>query len=223
MLSVVIPSLNEGPALGELVAQLQSEEGVGEIIVVEGGEAGSLDTASLFNLRLLRAEKVGRAVQMNQGAAAASLPAICFVHADNRPPTGFAGMVQQALKEAKWGRFDIRIDHALLRFRLIEAMINLRSRFTRLATGDQGIFVDRKWFEQQGRFLELPLMEDVEFSKRVGRAAPPALIRQPMRTSARRWLHGGTVRTIFLMWKIRFLYWRGTDPAKLAKMYRHAR
>lgn len=227
MLSVVIPALEEGATLDALVERLLGESGVAEVVVVEasaedtGRSACSGDSDS--RLRWLSAVSTGRAAQMNQGAEACRQAAICFLHADSIPPDGFVSLIQNALEKSLWGRFDIRLDHPARRYRLIETMINLRSRATSISTGDQGIFVDRAFFESLGGFARIPLMEDIEFSRRAARRERPALITNRLLTSARRWERHGTVRTILLMWKLRYLYWRGTDPVTLAKMYRNAR
>jgi len=231
MLSVVIPALDEGPGLDALVTWLLREPGIGEVVVVEAGVAREpADSRSVCpppdsspRLLWMRARRTGRAAQMNQGADRCKCSAICFLHADSRPPAGFASLIEVALDTTPWGRFDIRLDHPALRFRVIENMINLRSRATCLGTGDQGIFVQREFFRKLDGFAEIELMEDIEFSKRAARHARPALIRNRLATSVRRWQKFGTVQTILLMWKLRFMYWRGTDPSILAKMYRDAR
>lgn len=231
MLSVVIPALDEGPGLDALVAWLLREPGIGEVVVVEAGVVGEqADLRSACRsadacprLFWIPASRNGRAAQMNQGADRCKCSGICFLHADSRPPAGFAAMIENALDTTSWGRFDIRLDHPALRYRVIESMINLRSRATCLGTGDQGIFVQREFFRKLGGFADIALMEDIEFSKRAARHARPALIRNRLVTSVRRWQKFGTAKTILLMWKLRFMYWRGTDPGILAKMYRDAR
>jgi class 3 adenylate cyclase len=136
--------------------------------------------------------------------------------------------VRQALDSgAHWGRFDVRIvgdgggDSAM--FPVIAALMNLRSRLSGIATGDQAIFVRRALFEQLGGYAEQPLMEDVELCRRLKAlpaAGAPACLRERVATSGRRWLSHGVWRTIVLMWRLRWRYWRGASPEQLARLYR---
>jgi rSAM/selenodomain-associated transferase 2 len=163
----------------------------------------------------------GRALQMNAGAAAARSDILLFLHADCVLPE-FADhvIVDRLNRERKsWGRFDIAIAgrHPLLR--IIASLMNARSRLTGIATGDQGIFVTRTLFEAAGRFPEIALMEDVALSKRLKRFSAPLCLRHRIRASGRRWERHGVLRTVILMWRLRFAYWRGADPDKLALRY----
>jgi GT2 family glycosyltransferase len=104
--------------------------------------------------------------------------------------------------------------------RVIAAMMNLRSRWSGIATGDQAMFVSRAVFESVGGFARQPLMEDIELSKRLRRVSRPACIRPCVITSGRRWETHGVWRTMLLMWRLRWQYWRGVPAAQLAKAYR---
>ena len=155
---------------------------------------------------------------MNTGARAAQAEALLFLHADTRLPPDADRAVLAALERSSWGRFDVRIEggHALLS--MVALAMNLRSRLTGIATGDQAIFVRREAF---GGFPEIPLMEDVAFSAAMqGR---PACLRQKVLTSGRRWERDGVVRTILLMWWLRLLYWLGVPPERLARHYAERR
>lgn len=202
--------------------------GIGEILFVDASD----DAASLAVLQTIesggvagvtRAEVRGRAKQMNQGARDSRGGTLVFLHCDTLPPRSMQPAIEQVLSRHDWGRFDLRLDAPGWRFRVIETMINLRSRLTRIATGDQAIFARRDFFLAAGCFADIPLMEDIEFSRRIGRRSPPGLVREPVLTSARRWIVHGTVRTILLMWKLRLLYRFGVSPERLAQQYRTAR
>jgi rSAM/selenodomain-associated transferase 2 len=149
---------------------------------------------------------------MNAGAHHAAGDVLLFLHADTRLPPNADELVRGFL----WGRFDVRIEgrHPLLP--LIAWSMNLRSRLSGIATGDQAIFVRRDAFRG---FADIPLMEDVAFSKAMKRRAPPACLRSKVTTSGRRWQARGVLRTILLMWRLRLLYALGVDPAALAKRY----
>ena len=224
MLSVIVPTLNEGRGVLALIDHLNKTPGVSQIVIVDASD--QRDSINLLeNIRenekvsIVRSDKRGRAIQMNLGVDHCHGDTLLFLHCDTRLPAKARDLIESKLKSARWGRFDLRLDQAGLPFRVIEFMINLRSRVTKIATGDQAIFVARDFFVQQEGFAEVELMEDIEFSRRLGKQWKPALITSPVTTSARRWKSHGVLKTIFLMWKLRFLYRLGYQPKKLAEMY----
>ena len=187
-----------------------------EVIVVDGGSSdGTAQLAAPLCDRVLKSEK-GRARQMNAGAREATGDALLFLHADTRLPADADHVVIAALERAAWGRFDVRIEgrHRLLA--VVACAMNLRSRLTGIATGDQAIFVRREAFPG---FPELPLMEDIAFSKSMKRHGRPACLRERVVTSGRRWERAGVLRTIGLMWRLRLLYALGISPQRLARDY----
>ena len=155
------------------------------------------------------------------GAERARGEILLFLHADGRLPEAADALIVDGLKRSRtgWGRFDVIIAgrHPLLR--LVERLMNLRSRLTGIATGDQGIFVTRSLFTAAGGYPPIPLMEDLALSRRLKSYSRPLCLRHPLVTSARRWERHGVVRTILLMWRLRFAYWLGADPHKLALRY----
>ena len=188
--------------------------------MVDGGSRDdSARLATALADRVLQAGR-GRAAQMNAGAAASQGRVLLFLHADTRLPETALPTVLAAIDAgAAWGRFDVRIDghHPLLR--LVERMMNWRSRLTGIATGDQAIFVRREIFAGLGGYPDLPLMEDIALCATLRRLAPPACVRETVLTSARRWEKHGVLRTILLMWWLRGAYFLGADPARLALRY----
>ena len=222
-ISVIIPVLNEEQELRSRLPALQWLRARGhELIVVDGGSSdASVHVASPHVDRLVKA-RPGRALQMNAGAQQANGELLLFLHID----THIGERSIQALERARrtssglWGRFDVRLSGSHVMFRVIAAMMNLRSRLTGIATGDQGIFVSRELFFRQGMFARIPLMEDVEFSKRLKRVARPLCLQPAITTSSRRWEANGIARTIALMWRLRLFYWLGQSPARLARHYR---
>jgi rSAM/selenodomain-associated transferase 2 len=162
---------------------------------------------------------------MNAGAAIARGNVLLFLHADTRLPGGAVELIRAGLNygHRAWGRFDVRIDSRNPVLWVVARMMNLRSRWTGIATGDQAIFVRRTDFERIGGFPDVPLMEDIALSRALRRLSPPAYISMPVITSARRWQRHGVLRTILLMWRLRFAYSRGADPADLAISYGYAR
>lgn len=226
-LSVIIPALNEAEHIATTLDSLQPLRRRGaEIIVVDGGsDDGTMELARGGADRVLTAAR-GRARQMNAGAAAASGEILCFLHADSRLPEGADGLMIDGLARSRrsWGRFDVHIAgrHPLLR--VIARMMNWRSRFTGVATGDQGLFVTRSLFEAAGHFPEIALMEDIAFSRQLKIYGAPLCIAHRLTTSGRRWEKHGVWRTMLLMWRLRLAYWLGADPDRLARQYgRHER
>jgi rSAM/selenodomain-associated transferase 2 len=168
--------------------------------------------------------QTGRGLQMNLGASLSTGDVILFLHADSLlPAASLRSLLAPALPSPGWGRFDVRFDHRAWWARLISTMMNQRSRLTGIATGDQAIFLSRAAWDACGGYRELPLMEDVELCRRLTRKSRPYRVRAKVTTSARRWRRNGVVNTVLLMWRLRFLFWCGADPHRLAGMYRDAR
>jgi rSAM/selenodomain-associated transferase 2 len=216
-LSVIVPALNEAPAIREALEALAPLRRCGhEVIVVDGGSNdGTASLAASACDRLLLAPR-GRALQMNAGALAASGDALVFLHADTRLPERADELIDTALAHATWGRFDVRIASSRPLLALVGCAMNLRSRLTGIATGDQAIFVRRDAFPG---FPEIPLMEDIALSRLLKRRGRPVCLRARVLTSARRWEARGVLRTIFLMWRLRLLYALGAAPQRLARHY----
>jgi rSAM/selenodomain-associated transferase 2 len=221
-LSIVVPTLDEAAGIGDLLAALQPLRHRGhELIVVDGGSTdGTATLARRFADAVLDAPR-GRATQMNAGAVAARAGVLLFLHADTWLPPRADGLVQQAIASGRvWGRFDVRIDGRSRLLRIVATLMNLRSRLTGIATGDQAMFVTREAFERVGGFPAQPLMEDIELSRRLKRLGHPACLHERVCTAGRRWEQRGVWRTIFLMWRLRWRYWRGESAARLAEAYR---
>lgn len=217
-----MPVLNEATTIEARLTALAPLRGQGaELIVVDGGSVdGTPARAGPLADRALTAPR-GRASQMNAGARAATGDILLFLHADTILPDGALDLVRAGLGtgQSVWGRFDVRIAgrHPLLP--LVAAMMNLRSRLTGIATGDQAMFARKDAFVQAGAFPEFALMEDIALSKALNRLSPPLCLAGKVVTSGRRWDDKGFWRTVLLMWRLRFDYWRGADPAALARRY----
>jgi rSAM/selenodomain-associated transferase 2 len=233
-ISVIIPTLNEEQTIIAALAHT-ADLGFDELIVVDGGSVDqtpvlvesyrlSTQSSTLSPLRLVTALP-GRALQMNEGAKASSVETLLFLHADTQLPDDAKTMITTALADHRTvgGRFDVRFDRPSIWGTMISGMMNWRSRMSGLATGDQALFVRRSIFEQMGGFADIPLMEDIEFSRRLKRTGVVAALTMTVTTSFRRWEQHGPLRTILLMWTLRFLYWIGISPSYLAKWYKAAR
>ena len=222
-LSVIVPMLNEAQALPGLLERLSPLLRHGtEVILSDGGsDDGSADIAERAGFTVVRAPR-GRARQMNAGAAQTTGDVLLFLHADTQLPDDAEIAVAQALAEGNrvWGRFDVRIDGRSPILRVVGSLMNVRSRLTGIATGDQAMFVKRPAFDAVGEFPDQPLMEDIELSKRLLKRSRPACIVLRVTTSGRRWETRGVWRTILLMWRLRWNYWRGVPAQRLAETYR---
>jgi rSAM/selenodomain-associated transferase 2 len=217
LIAIIIPALNEARGIGASLRALAPLRARGhEVIVVDGGsDDGTREIAAPLCDRLVAAPR-GRALQMNAGARAARGDALVFLHADTRLPCDADREILNSLKLHSWGRFDVSIEGSHRLLPVIAAAMNLRSRLTGIATGDQAIFVRREAFEG---FPEIALMEDVAFSKAMKRRGPPACLRSRVLTSGRRWESRGVLRTVALMWRLRLLYCLGARPEALARRY----
>ena len=221
-LSIVMPVLDEAAGITATLQSLAPLRARGhELIVVDGGSRdGTAALAAAAADRVLGSPP-GRARQMNAGAAHARGDVLVFLHADTTLPADADTLLGQAVRGgARWGRFDVRITGDAAMLRVIAACMNLRSRLSGIATGDQAIFVERRLFEALGGYAEQPLMEDIELSRRLRAVAAPACLRAQVQTSGRRWQQRGVWRTVWLMWQLRWRYWRGDSPEALAHRYR---
>ena len=217
--------LNEAATIASTLDALRRGAPDAEIVVVDGGSTdASVAIARPLSDTLIDASR-GRALQMNAGARASHGDALVFVHADTIVPSTFAADIASALSDPAvvGGRFDVVLDDSALPYRIIGAMISIRSRISRTGTGDQAIFVRRDVFDRLGGFPEIELCEDLEFSRRLKRAGRVACLRTRVTTSARRWSRDGVVRTVITMWLIRAMYLMGVPPARLKRMYSDTR
>ncbi len=223
MISVIVPTFNEATTIERTLGGLQALRRAGhEVIVVDGVS----DDETLVRARPL-ADKVlgatrGRASQMNAGARIAQGDVLWFLHADCLSPMDVDNLILNALKkkDAVWGRFDVCLSGSGLLYRIIEFMMNSRSRITGIVTGDQGIFVTQNTFTQAGGFPDIPLMEDIAISKRLRAYGRPVCLQHKLTTSSRRWERRGVWHTILMMWRLRLAYALGVNPQKLARLYR---
>jgi rSAM/selenodomain-associated transferase 2 len=215
-LSIVVPALDEAASISDAVRDALAQ--ADEAIVVDGGSRdGTGVLAAAAGARVLQAPR-GRASQMNAGAAVAQGDVLLFLHADCRLPAG-AGDAVRAAVGARWGRFDVRLDSPRASLAVVGAMMNLRSRLSGIATGDQALFIDRALWEALGGYAPIPLMEDVELCTRLRRVARCACLRERVTVSARRWETRGIVRTVVAMWAWRAAYALGVSPARLHRRY----
>jgi rSAM/selenodomain-associated transferase 2 len=221
-LAIVIPALDEAANLSRLLPDLARGCPGADIVVVDGGSGD--DTAAVVarlpGPRLLESAR-GRAVQMNHGARATGGDTLLFLHADTRLPDGAARAIEQTLAEpgVVGGRFDVRFDNERPLYRIIAWFMNTRSRASGICTGDQAIFVRRADFEAVGGYPDIPLMEDIELSRRLKRRGRLGALRLRVTTSARKWEREGPLRTIGLMWALRFLHFCGVAPTRLHRWY----
>jgi len=189
---------------------------------VDGGstDATAAVAARFPEIRLLASPR-GRARQMNAGARAALGDVLLFLHADTLLPDGALAAVHAAVGDpgVVGGRFDVRFDNSRRVFRMIAWFMNQRSRWSGISTGDQAIFVCREPFDALGGYPDIPLMEDVEICRRLKRRGRMAALRLGVTTSARKWEREGAIRTILLMWALRFFYMAGVPPARLHRWY----
>jgi len=219
-LSIVVPVLDEQHSIGACLTRLLPLRARGaEVIVVDGGSRDRTRKLAAPLADLVIEAPRGRAAQMNAGAKASVGLALLFLHADTFLPEGADLLVAAALEKRAWGRFDVAIAGADPLLVVVAALMNRRSRWTGIATGDQALFMRRAAFEQAGGFPDIPLMEDVAMSRSLLRISPPACVRERVVTSGRRWESRGTLRTIVLMWRLRLAYALGADPRDLARDY----
>ena len=221
-LSIIMPVLNEGEGIAAALDALAVLRALGtEVMVVDGGSRdATIQRARLRADRVIAAPR-GRGLQMNAGADKASGDVLLFLHADTRLPADADHVVLNGLERSGrvWGRFDAEIEGQSPLLVVIAWLMNLRSRLTGIATGDQAMFVRRDAFQAAGGFAAIPLMEDIELCKRLRRVSRPLCLRERVVTSGRRWEKDGVLNTVVLMWRLRLAYFLGADPKALARRY----
>jgi hypothetical protein len=220
-ISIIIPTLNEGAAIGPTLNSIGRSAGW-EIIVADGGSRD--DTCRLahsFGATVVHTPP-GRGRQMNGGAAEAGGKFFLFLHADTLLPLCFVGQVRGTLARpgVAAGAFRLKIAPGLKGLSLIEHMANLRSRIGQLPYGDQGLFLSASTFREIGGFPEFPLMEDVAFIRRLRRKGKIAMAPAAVVTSARRWEKVGVWRNTWLNQFFLTAYFLGVKPETLARWYR---
>jgi rSAM/selenodomain-associated transferase 2 len=223
-ISVIVPILNEERSIQATLSAL-TRLAPYEIIVVDGGSQDRTRAiCGQFPIKVLSADR-GRARQMNYGASLASGDVFVFLHADTRLPLSALADISTALGDPRdlSGRFDVELQGRHWMLKIIGALINYRSRATKVATGDQALFVRRESFERVGGYPEIPLMEDIAFCRKLKRMGGVACLRSRVVTSARRWEKDGVWRTILKMWTLKLCYLAGVSPVRLKQFYADTR
>lgn len=220
-LCVVVPVLNDAPALAALLARLQSarDAGLAEVVVADGGSDDDSRAVALQGGCRVIDSRRGRGAQLAAGVAAATAPWLWLLHADATPtPATWRYLRQLPGTSPGWGRFDVEFA-AGGALAVVAFFMNRRSCLTGICTGDQGIFVHRSLLDAAGGMPGQPLMEDIELSRRLKRLGRPRCRPERLGASARRWQHRGLMRTVLSMWWFRLRYWLGADPERLAAEY----
>ncbi len=218
-LSFVIPVLQEEEGIADTLRDLRARFPGAELVVVDGGSTDSTVSRGMPLCDQLLIGERGRALQMNLGGRVATGDYLCFLHADSLPGCDEGELVQYLLDSPPWGFCRVRLSGQHWLFRVIEWCMNQRSRLTRIATGDQMLFLRRELFTETGGFDEIPLMEDVAYCKRLRRLHKPRVLGAPVTTSSRRWEDNGIIVTVIRMWMIRLAYFLGVPPARLGQFY----
>lgn len=217
--SIIIPVLNEAAYLDHSLARLFALEAVAdlcEVIVCDGGsDDESLEIVKQYACRIVHSDP-GRARQMNLASQAARGNFLLFLHADSSLPANFYSSINAS---AEWGFFRLRLNGDTSVYRFIEYAINLRTRLSKVAGGDQGLFFKRGFFESLDGYPKIPLMEDIAICKLARRRARPVIIDTAITSSSRRWQENGVIKTVLLMWSLRLAFWLGIDPQRLYKIY----
>lgn len=220
-ISIIVPTLNEEAGIATALVPLRAlRERGAEIIIVDGGSTDATLEKARPDADLVIHTRPGRALQMNVGAAVARNEVLLFLHADTQlPEDADRAILSRVATGARWGRFDVRLSGAQFGLRIIERMMNWRSRWFGIATGDQAIFVARALFDRVGGYPSIALMEDLALSRKLSREAAPCCLRERVVSSSRRWETRGIARTVWLMWRLRLAYFLGADPRRLAERY----
>lgn len=220
-LSIVIPALNESAVIQQTLNDLQHLRLRGhELILADGGSDDETLSLAVGLVDQIVSAPRGRSGQMNAGAELATGDVLLFLHADTSLPERAASLIAQCLSVEGWGRFDVRLTGRHCLFRIIERLISWRSRITGIVSGDQGMFISTSLFKRLGGYAPIPIMEDLELSRRLVKMQRPHSLRACVMTDSRRWEQNGIIATVLQMWRLRLQYYTGTAPDRLVKAYR---
>jgi rSAM/selenodomain-associated transferase 2 len=219
VISFIIPVLNEQDTIGKLLTALEETFPDAERIVVDGGSADQTQDQARQKCSDFIVSESGRARQMNAGAYRARGEYLFFLHADTSLCFTAQDVKYHIEQAPKWGFFPVRLLGSHPFYRVIEYCMNLRSRLTRVATGDQLIYIRRDVFDQLAGYADIVLMEDIECCKRLRQLCRPLIAPLCVETSTRRWQQHGIIRTVVLMWSLRLAYFLGVSPARLGRYY----
>ena len=219
-LTIIIPILNEYDLIQSSIERLRQLSQF-ELIFVDGGSSDdSVHLLKENQFSVLVTNRSNRGLQLYRGAEFASSANLLFLHLDTELPNDFRALICDALKNHIWGRFDVRLNGQNWQFRIIEKLMNLRSRWTGIATGDQAIFVRKNFFLQScEKIVEHPIMEDIFLCRQLKRLGTPACIIEPVVASSRYWQKQGITKAVITMWGLRLLYFLGVSPSRLYKLY----
>ena len=222
-ISIIVPVLNEAELIDELIGRLKHLRELDAEIIIVDGQSTDATTKHLegAGFTVLRCPQRGRGYQLALGSTLATHDNLLFLHADTVLPSNALSLIEQALAtgSACWGRFDVQIAGTMRGLNMVAFMMNWRSRLTGIATGDQAIFMTRAALTAAGGVPEQVIMEDVELSKQLRQLSAPVCLRQRVTTSGRRWQRDGLWPTIWLMWRLRWRYWRGASAETIAQEY----
>ena len=223
MISVIIPVLNEEKILENTLVQLQPELEGHELIVVDGGSTDNTFSIAEKYGKVISSER-GRAKQLNAGGNAANGDILIFLHADIWLEKGAFKAVESTLSSGfVGGGFLQKIDGKNYLYRVIETTADMRGKYLKVFYGDSGIFIRRVDFQRIGGFPDVPIMEEMGFSKELRRLGKTTMINPHIHISARRWERNGIVRTTAKNWLITLFYYMGFSLDRLAKLYRNIR
>lgn len=227
MISIIIPTLNEAQHITDIIRNIKTAAQSDDYeLIVSDGESldNTITTAkSICDKVVAVASEPGRGNQLNEGAMRASGDIFLFVHADTLLPVNFDVLITDIMDNKgpdSWGFFNVKLSGSNKAFRVIEKFINIRSRLTSISTGDQCLFLTKDVFKKISGFKKLPIMEDVDISKRLKFICNPVIIPTPVVTSSRRWEQYGIIRTVLLMWVLRFMFFIGVNPDTLKSYYK---
>ena len=222
-IGIVVPVYNEAGILADALGRLRDQLEGDSIIVIDGGSRDDSASVARRYFHTVILPEANRGAQLNHGARCIASDVLLFLHADSRLPAGFQTMIRRSLADPQvvGGCFRLEFDAPRAFLRFYSWCTRFPGRF--LHFGDQAFFVRREVFEEIGGYRDIPLLEDVDFLRRVLQCGTFALLPMPVVTSARRFLEHGTVRQ--MLWNIGIvaLFELGVSAERLARFYPHIR
>ena len=221
-ISIIIPTINEASNLPLLLSDLSSIQKEGEIIIVDSGsEDKTTDIANIYGAKVYISKEKNRGLQLDIGAKNSKGEWLIFLHADTRLTPDWYKKLKTFLKGNKNNiyYFEFKINNKKIIYRVLEILVNFRSKFFKQPYGDQGLIIHRTTYFKNDGFRKIPLMEDVDFLRRLNKKKDLKQINLPIFISSRKWERTNIFLQAIKNWQFRRRWLKGESLKSIYSDY----
>ena len=221
-ISIIIPTINEANNLPLLLSDLSSIQKKGEIIIVDcGSEDKTIDIANIYGAKVCESKERNRGFQLNMGAKNSKGDWLIFLHADTRLTHDWFRKINPFLKGNKNSiyYFTFKINSKKIVYRVLEILVNFRSRFFKKPYGDQGLIIHKTTYLRSNGFRKIPLMEDVDFLRRLNNKKDLKQLNLPIFISSRKWERTNFFLQAIKNWQFRRRWLKGESLKSIYSDY----